>query len=156
MAITQKDKPIFFTDQKSGVGSAVNATGAGTLGSNTNAVTIYTGATTYGSMVTSLLFNTDDTTAGNAYVFIYNGSSVRPLGMVHIPIQSGDIGGLTGAPVVDALAGSGNSLIGLPRDAQGKYYIMLDDGEVLKFAMKAAPTSGKTFYATALVLDGTA
>lgn len=156
MAITQKDKIKFFTDQKSGVGSAVNATGAATLGSNTNAVTIYTGAATYGSIVTSLMFNTDDTAVGNAYVFIYNGSSVRPLGMVHIPIQSGDIGGAAGAAAVDALAGSGNSLIGLPVDSNGKRYIPLEPGEVLKFGMKAAPTAGKTFFATALVLDGTA
>ena len=153
MAITQKDKPVFFTDQKSGSGTRVNGSGAGTLGSDTNGTAIYTGATTYGSMVTALIFNTDDTTAGNAYVYILNGSTVRPLGIVNIPIQSGD---LSTVAAVDALNGSGIRLQGLPRDAWGNQYIMLDDGEVLKFSMKAAPTSGKTFYATCLALDGTA
>ena len=153
MAITQKDKPIFFTDQKSGVATRANGDGAATLGSNTNTAAIYTGATTYGSMVTALLCSTDDTTAGNAYIFIYNGSSVRPLGIVNIPIQSGD---LSTVAAVDLLNGSGVTLVGLPRDAQGKQYIMLDDGEVLKVGMKAAPTAAKTFHFTALVLDGTA
>jgi hypothetical protein len=153
MAITQKDLPKFFTTQKTGVGTRVNADGAGTLGSNTNAATIYTGATTYGSIITSLIFNTDDTTAGNAYVFIYNGSSVRPLGIVNIPIQSGDLGTVA---AVDALSGSGITLQGLPIDSQGNKYIHLEAGEVLKFSMKAAPTAAKTFYATVLALDGTA
>lgn len=153
MSVTQKDKPKFFTAQKSGVGSAINATGAGALGLNTNGVVIATGESTYGSIVTSLLFSTDDTVAGNAYVYIYNGSSVRPLGIVNIPASSGD---LSTIPAVDALLGSGVSLVGLPVDSTGKRYIPLEAGEVLKFSMKAAPSSGKTFYATALILDGTA
>lgn len=153
MAITQKDLVKFFTTQKSGVGTRVNGDGAGTLGSNTNGATIYTGATTYGSIVTSLLFSSDDTAAMQAYVYIYNGSSVRPLGIVNIPIQSGDI--LT-APNIDGLSGSGITLIGLPRDSNGKQFIPLEAGEVLKFSMKAAVTATKTVHCTALVLDGTA
>lgn len=157
MAITQRDKAVFFTVQKSGVATRVNADGAGTLGSNTNGATIYTGATTYGSIVTSLIFNSDDTAVVNAYVYIYNGSSVRPLGMVHIPIQSGDIGGATGAAAVDALSSSGNTLQGLPIDSvTGKRYIPLEAGEVLKFSVKAAVTAAKTVHCTALALDGTA
>jgi len=153
MAITQKDLVKFFTTIKSGIGTRVNADGAGTLGSNTNGVAIYTGVATYGSIVNSLLFSSDDTASMTAYVYIFNGSSVRPLGIVVIPIQSGDI---SAAQSVDALNGSGFTLQGLPRDAQGKQYIPLEPGEVLKFSMKVAVTAAKTVHATALSLDGTA
>jgi len=76
MAILARDKPVFYNELNSGVGTRVNADGAGTLGSNTNGATIYTGGT-YGSIVESLVFSTDDTTAVNAYVYIYTGTTVK-------------------------------------------------------------------------------
>jgi hypothetical protein len=153
MAITQKDLPKFFTSQKSGSGTRVNADGAGALGADTNGVAVYTGVATYGSIVTSLLFSSTDTAAMQVFVYILNGSTVRPLGIVNIPIQSGDV---LNAPSIDAISGSGITIAGLPRDAQGKAFIPLEPGEVLKFSMKAAVTSTKTVIGTALALDGTA
>lgn len=151
MALLARDKAVFYNDLNSGVGTRVNADGAGTLGSNTNGVAIYTGGT-YGSIVESLVFSTDDTTAVNAYVYIYTGTTVKPLGIVNIPIQSGDLGTVAN---VDALAGSGVTLIGLPINAQGKRYIPLKSGDVLKFSVKAAVTAAKTVYGTAIAFDAT-
>jgi hypothetical protein len=151
MAVLARDKPVFYNELNSGVGTRVNADGTGTLGSNTNGTDIYTGGT-YGSIVESLVFSTDDTTAVNAYLYIYTGTTVKPLGIVNIPIQSGDLAGVAN---VDALAGSGVSLIGLPVNAQGKRYIPLKAGDVLKYSTKAEVTSTKSVHATALAFDAT-
>jgi len=150
MAIAQRDKAVFYTTPNTDVGSGTAIT-AGTLGSNTNGVTCFT-AGAYGSIIESLVISTDDTAAVNVWFYIYRGTTVIPLGIVNTPLRSGDLGTVAN---VDALAGSGISLIGLPVNAQGKRFISLEASDVLKFTVLATMTAAKSLYVTAIGFDAT-
>jgi hypothetical protein len=150
MAILARDKAVFYNVPVVAVG-AVTAASAGAMGADTNGVAIVTAAT-YGTRIEALIVNSDDTAAVNAFVYVLDGSTVIPLGIVNVPIQSGD---LSNAPAIDAFAGSGTSLFGLPVNLQGKRFIDLMPGQVLKFSVKANMTAGKSIYFTAIGYNAT-
>jgi hypothetical protein len=142
------EKAKFTNEQNNGVG-VLTAASAGTLGADTNGVAIYT-ANNNGGRVESLMISTDDTAAVNCFIYILNGSSVKPLGIVNVPLNSGNSGSVNN---VDALRGASITLQGLPIDVTGKPYIPLMPNEVLKFSCLANMTAGKKCYATALGAD---
>ena len=150
MAILARDKPVFYNVVNVDVGSGTAIT-AGTLGSNTNGVTCFT-AGTHGAICESIVISTDDTAAVNVWLYIYRGTTVIPLGIVNVPLRSGDLGTVSN---VDALAGSGISLIGLPVNAQGKRYIPLEGGDLIKFAVLANMTAAKNLFVTCIGFDAT-
>lgn len=147
MALTSK--PAFANKPFNSVGSGT-AISAGALGSDTNGVTIYTapntGSYTIGSRVDQIVISTDDTAAVNVFLYIYTGSVVIPLGIVNVPLSSGNSGTVAN---VDALSGSGVTLIGSKLDVTGKRYIDLQAGYLLKFAVLANMTAAKKIYVTA-------
>lgn len=151
MSLTSK--PAFANKPFNAVGSGT-AISAGSLGSDTNGVTVYTapntGAYTIGSRIDHLVISTDDTTAVNVYIYILDGSTVIPLGIVNVPIQSGD---LSTVASVDALSGIGVTILGSKLDASGKRYIDLKAGALLKFAVKASMTAAKKLYVSASGAD---
>jgi hypothetical protein len=150
MAVLARDKAVFYNTPNVDVGSGTALT-AGTLGSNTNGVTCFT-AGAYGAIVESLVISTDDTAAVNVFFYIYRGTTVIPLGIVNVPLRSGDLGTVAN---VDALAGSGISLIGAIVNAQGKRIIVLEASDELKFAVLASMTAAKSIYVTASGFDAT-
>jgi hypothetical protein len=150
MAILVRDKPVFYNVVNVDVGSGTAIT-AGTLGSNTNGVTCFT-AGAYGSICESIVISTDDTAAVNVWLYIYRGTTVIPLGIVNVPLRSGDLGTVAN---VDALVGSGISLIGLPVNAQGKRYIPLEASDLIKFTVLANMTALKSLYVTCIGFDAT-
>jgi len=150
MPVIARDKPVFYNTPNTDVGSGT-AISAGTLGSNTNGVTCFT-AGAYGAIVESLVISTDDTAAVNVWFYIYRGTTVIPLGIVAVALRSGDLGTVAN---VDALAGSGVTLIGLPVNNQGKRFISLEASDVLKFAVLANMTASKSLYVTAMGFDAT-
>jgi hypothetical protein len=150
MAVLARDKAVFYNTPNVDVGSGTALT-AGTLGSNTNGVTCFT-AGAYGAIVESLVISTDDTAAVNVYFYIYRGTTVIPLGIVNVPVQSGDLATVSN---IDALAGSGITLIGSIVNAQGKRIILLEASDELKFAVKANMTAGKNIFVTASGFDAT-
>ncbi len=151
MSLTSK--PAFANKPFAAVGSGTAIT-AGTLGSDTNGVTVYTapntGAYTIGSRIDHLVINTDDTTAVNVFIYIYTGSVVIPLGIVNVAVNSGNI---STAPNIDALSGVGVTLIGTKIDSGGKRYIDLPAGYLLKFAVLATMTAAKKIYVAATGSD---
>jgi hypothetical protein len=116
-----------------------------TLGVDTNGATAYT-AGSAGSDVTSLIASTNDTVAVNVFIWILNGSNVKPLGIVNVPLSSGNAASV---PSVDLIA----SIPGLPLNAQGKRYIPLYASEVLRVGALANLTAAKHCYVTALGSD---
>lgn len=147
MSITGNSMPIYATaTQNSGI-SIVNATGAGTLGSDANGVTIYTAGAS-GSRVYSLMLSTTDTAANNVFLYIKSGANVYPVGQINVPINSGNI---ASTPCVDGL--NSTSCPGLPFDGTGKPYIELAANATLKMSVIAAVTAAKTLYASALGAD---
>lgn len=146
-------KPAFANKPFAAVGSGTAIT-AGTLGSDTNGVTVYTapntGSYTVGSRVDQLVINTDDTTAVNVFIYIYTGSVVIPLGIVNVPINAGNTGTVAN---VDALTGVGITLLGSKIDSAGKRYIDIPAGYLLKFAVLATMTAAKKIYVTASGAD---
>jgi hypothetical protein len=148
MAILARDKAVFYTVPNTDVGSGTNTT-AGALGANTNGVTCFT-AGAYGAIVESLVISTTSTAAVNLFIYIYRGSTVIPLGIVNVPLSSGNLGTVSN---VDALAGSGITLIGLPVNAQGKRFISLEASDELKWAPLATVTGD--VHVTAIGFDAT-
>lgn len=124
-----------------GVGVIAGSSNTVTLGSNTNGATAYT-AGTAGGRVISLTGVTDDTVTVNVFVYIYRGTTVIPLGLVNIPLSSGN----TNAARYNVDFLDGVNILGLPIDQCGKRYIPLMPNDVLKVGALANLSSGKTAW----------
>ncbi len=145
--LTSGALPKYANVPNSGVGIITASSNTVTLGSNTNAATVYT-AGSLGGRVYSLVANTDDTTAVNVVLFIYSGSTVRPLGIVNVPISSGNVANTLNVNMLDSAV-----LKGLPVDSANNRYIPLAASEILKAGALANLTTAKTCYVTALGSD---
>lgn len=143
MALTNGQIPIVANVINSGVG-VLTGTTIGTLGSNTNGVTIYT-AGNKGGRVISLMASTDDTVTINVFLYIYRGTTVIPIGMVNIPLSSGNTN--AARYPVDFL--SGTNLPGLPLDNLGRQYIPLIANDILKASTLANLSSTKSAWISA-------
>lgn len=125
--------------------STVGATALGVDGIAADAKVCYT-AGAYGGIVESLMVSTNDTAAVNLLVYAMDGADVHPLGLVNIPLSSGNASGVAN---VDVLAG----LIGLPKNTGGNKYIPLRAGMTLKVAVLAAMTANKILVAKTTGVD---
>lgn len=96
--------------------STVGATALGVDGAAADAKACYT-AGAYGGMVECVSFTTDDTAAVNARLYILDGATVKPVGIINVPINSGNAASVKN---VDGLA----SIEGLPVNASFKKYIL--------------------------------
>lgn len=124
--------------------AVLTGTTIGTLGSNTNGTTIYT-AGSQGGRVISLTGATNDTVTTNVFVYILRGATVIPVGLVNIPLSSGN----TNAArfVVDFLNGS--NITGLPVDNTGRQYIPLMPNDILRATTLANLSGGTSAWLTA-------
>jgi hypothetical protein len=126
MALTPGQIPVLANVPNSGVAQLTGTT-VGTLGSNTNGTTIYT-AGALGGRVYSLTGVTSSTVIVNTYIYILRGATVVPIGLVSIPLSSGNT--LAVRYNVDYL--DGVNILGLPVDNTGKRYIPLQPNDVLR------------------------
>jgi hypothetical protein len=136
--------PVYAVTPLTGVGVIAASSNTVTLGSNTNAATIVTAGAS-GARVYSLMASTDDTVTVNVFLFIYNGTTVQPLGLVNVPLSSGNTNAARFP--VDFLNPS--NLPGLPLDNTAKPYIELGPNDVLKCGALANLTAAKTCWVTA-------
>lgn len=144
MALSAGQIPKVANVPNGGVGVITASANTVTLGSNTNAATAYT-AGTAGGRVMSLTAVTDDTVTVNVFVFIYRGSTVIPLGLVNVPLSSGN----TNAARFNVDFLDGINIAGLPIDNTGKRYIPLMPNDVLKVGALANLTAAKTCWVQA-------
>jgi len=119
----------------------LTGTSIGTLGSNTNGVTIYTTGAD-GGRVMSLTATTDDTVTVNVFIYILRGATVIPLGLVNIPLSSGN----TNAARFNVDFLNGTNIVGLPLDNTGRQYIPLMPNDVLRCTSLANLTAAKTCW----------
>ena len=141
MALSAGQIPLVANIPNGGVGLIVGSSNTVTLGSNTNGVTVYT-AGTKGGRVMSLTAVTDDTVTVNVFVYIYRGTTVIPIGLVNVPLSSGN----TNAARFNVDFLDGVNILGLPIDNTGKRYIPLMANDVLKIGALANLTSAKTCW----------
>jgi hypothetical protein len=140
---------VRVANQPSGGVAVLTGTTIGTLGSNTNGTTIFT-AGTYGSRVISLTGTTDDTVTINVFVYILRGgSTVIPIGLVNIPVSSGNT--FAARFAVDFL--NGTNIPGLPLDNTGRQYIPLLAGDVLRATTLANLSATRSCFLKADGLD---
>jgi hypothetical protein len=144
MALEAAYKPKVANVPNGGVGKILAATGAATLGNDANGIDVYTAGAS-GGRIYSLIGTTDDTVTSNVFVWILDGSTVKPLGLVNIPLSSGNTNAARFA--VDFL--DGVNLPGLPIDNTGKRYIALKANEKLRVGVLAALTTAKSDWITA-------
>jgi hypothetical protein len=147
MALAANQIPIVANVIKSGVG-VLTGTTIGTLGSNTNGITIYTAGTS-GGRVISLMASTDDTVTINVFLYILRGATVVPIGLVNIPLSSGNTNAARFP--VDFL--NGTNLPGLPIDNTGRQYIPLLANDVLRATSLANLSASKSAWLTAHCAD---
>lgn len=144
MALSAGQIPKVANVPNGGVGVIAASSNTVTLGSNTNGATAYT-AGTAGGRVMSLTAVTDDTVTVNVFVYIYRGSTVIPLGLVNVPLSSGN----TNAARFNVDFLDGINIVGLPIDNTGKRYIPLMPNDVLKVGALANLTAAKTCWVQA-------
>jgi hypothetical protein len=147
MGLTAGQIPKLANVLNGGVG-VLTGTTIGTLGSNTNGVTIYTAGAS-GGRVLSLMASTDDTVTVNVFLYIYRGTTVIPIGMVNIPLSSGNTNAARFP--VDFL--NSLNLPGLPIDNTGRQYIPLLASDVLKASTLANLTATKSAWINASGAD---
>jgi hypothetical protein len=139
MALTNGQIPVLANVPNSGV-AVITGTTIGTLGSDTNGVVGYT-AGSLGGRVYSLTAVTNSAVTVNTYVYILRGAQVVPVGLVNIPVSSGNT--LAAKFNVDYL--DGINITGLPLDNTGKRYIPLQGGDRLKFSTIINIASGSAW-----------
>ncbi len=140
MPLTNGQIPRVANVPNGGV-AVLTGTTIGTLGSNTNGVTGYT-AGSQGGRIMSLTATTDDATTVNVFVYIYRGTTVIPVGLVNVPLSSGNT--FTARFAVDFL--NGVNIPGLPIDNTGRQYIPLMPNDVLKFTTLANLSATKSCW----------
>ncbi len=146
MSLTAGQKPVFANViSTQGVAIITASLNTVTLGVDSSGATAYT-AGSLGSQVVSLLASTNDTVTVNVFIWALNGATVRPIGLVNVPLSAGNASGVAS---IDLIAG----LSGLPIDNTGKRYIQLYNGEVLRVGALANLTTAKTCYVTAIGRD---
>jgi len=144
MSLSAGQIPKVANVPNGGVGVIAASSNTVTLGSNTNGATAYT-AGTAGGRVMSLTAVTDDTVTVNVFVYIYRGTTVIPLGLVNVPLSSGN----TNAARFNVDFLDGINIVGLPIDNTGKRYIPLMPNDVLKVGALANLTAAKTCWVQA-------
>lgn len=144
MALSAGQIPKVANVPNGGVALIAASANTVTLGSNTNGATAYT-AGTAGGRVMSLTAVTDDTVTVNVFVYIYRGSTVIPLGLVNVPLSSGN----TNAARFNVDFLDGINIVGLPIDNTGKRYIPLMPNDLLKVGALANLTAAKTCWVSA-------
>lgn len=144
MALSAGQIPKVANVPNGGVALIAASANTVTLGSNTNAATAYTAGAS-GGRVMSLTAVTDDTVTVNVFVFIYRGSTVIPIGLVNVPLSSGN----TNAARFNVDFLDGVNIVGLPLDNTGKRYIPLMPNDVLKVGALANLTAAKTCWVQA-------
>ena len=144
MALTAGELLKLANVPNGGVGLIVASANTVTLGSNTNGATCYTAGAS-GGRVMSLTAVTDDTVNVNVFVYIYRGTTVIPLGLVNVPLSSGN----TNAARFNVDFLDGINIVGLPIDNNFKRYIPLMPNDVLKVGALANLTAAKTCWVKA-------
>jgi hypothetical protein len=140
---------VRVANQPNGGVAVLTGTTIGTLGSNTNGTTIEA-AGTYGTRIISLTATSNDTVARDVFVYILRGgSTVIPLGLVNVPLSSGNTTAARFA--VDFL--NGTNIPGLPLDNTGRQYIPLLGGDVLRATTLTALTGGASIFIQSSGLD---
>lgn len=147
MALSANQIPIVANVVRSGIG-VLTGTTLGQLGSNTNGVTIYT-AGSAGGRVISLMASTNDTVTVNVFLYILRGATVVPIGLVNIPLSSGNTNAARFP--VDFL--NGVNLPGLPIDNTGRQYIPLIANDVLRATTLANLSASQSAWITAHCAD---
>ena len=144
MALSAGQIPRVANVPNGGVALIAASSNTVTIGVNTNGATAYT-AGSAGGRVMSLTAVTDDTVTVNVFVWILRSSTVIPIGLVNVPLSSGN----TNAARFNVDFLDGINIVGLPIDNTGKRYIPLLAGDVLRVGALANLTAAKTCWVSA-------
>ncbi len=148
MSLSAGQIPLVANVPNGGVALIQASSNTVTLGSDTNGATAYTAGAS-GGRVLSLTAVTDDTVTVNVFVYILRSATVIPLGLVNVPLSSGN----TNAARFNVDFLDGINILGLPIDNTGKRYIPLKGNDVLKVGALANLTAAKTCWVHASGAD---
>lgn len=145
--LTAGEIPKYSNVPNGGVALIAASSNTVAIGVDTNGASCYTAGSS-GGRVYALLASTNDTVTVNVFVWILRGSTVIPLGLVNVPLSSGNV-----TAVANVTFLNGTVLAGLPYDNQGNKYIPLNANDVLRVGALANLTSGKTCWVSAIGSD---
>lgn len=144
MSLSAGQIPLVANVLNGGVALIAASANTVTIGVNTNGANAYTAGAS-GGRVMSLTAVTDDTVTVNVFVWILRGATVIPLGLVNVPLSSGN----TNAARFNVDFLDGVNILGLPIDNTGKRFIHLMAGDVLRVGALANLTAAKTCWVSA-------
>lgn len=144
MSLTAGQIPKLANVPNGGVALITASSNTVTIGVNTNGVSAYTAGTS-GGRVMSLTAVTDDTVTLNVFVWILRNTTVIPIGLVNVPLNSGN----TNAARYNIDFLDGVNIVRLPIDNTGKRYIPLLANDVLRVGALANLTAAKTCWVSA-------
>lgn len=135
----------------SGVAAVTASANIVAAGLDANGLAAYTAGSS-GGRVYTLLATNNDTVAVNLILYILDGASVLPLGMVLVPASSGNLAATPNVNLLDPNNAT-QKLVGLMVDENGNRYIPLKASQVLKCGSLAGLTALKVCYVTAIGAD---
>ena len=151
MSLAAVNLPKYATTINGGVcqigysGYTVQPTTLGVDGGSNDCKVCYT-AGAFGGIVETLIASTNDTAAVNVFIYLLSGTTVHPLGIVNVPLSSGNAANV---PSVDLI----NGISGLPINSAYKKYIPLQANMNLKVGVLAAMTANKFLLVKSTGLD---
>lgn len=148
MGLTAGQIPRVANVLNSGVAKLSGSLNVVTIGVDTNGVTTYT-AGSQGGRVISMMGSTDDTVTSNIFVWINRSSTIIPVGLVNIPLSSGNTN-VARFPV-DFL--NGTNLPGLPVDNTGRQYIPLLANDTLRVGASGSFSANRSAWISSHGLD---
>lgn len=148
MAIEIDEKPWYHNIIYKKVAKFPASTSAGSLGSDSNGVAIHT--FTNQGFVASVKCSSSDATNNGVFLYVLDGSTVIPEGIVSIPLNSGNSLSVAN---VDGLANSGVTSIGDWIEQNGKRVIPCSSGQVFKAALQTATAASEEIYVTCVIYE---
>lgn len=139
--MAENNDPKYATEIETWHNQVTNPGAATVGGPNTNyntiltAPTITSGKNGGGVLVDSIIISSTDTTNRNLILARMSATTIRHIGVVPLPANSGSNGTVVSVDPLD-----GSFIKGLPINNQGKRYIRLKPGESLVWGLLAAAT----------------
>jgi len=148
MAIEADEKPRYYNIIYKKVAKFAASTSAGTLGADTNGVLIHT--FTNDGFVAAIKCSSSDATNNGVFLYVKDGSTIMPEGIVSIPLNSGN--SLT-VSQVDGLANSGITSRGDWIEQNGKRVIPVRGGQDFKCSLQTATAASEEIYVTCAIFE---
>jgi len=148
MAIEADEKARYYNIIFKKVAKFPASQGAGTLGADTNGVSIHT--FTNDGFVASIKISSSDAQNNGVFIYVKESATIIPEGSISVPLNSGNTAGVAN---IDGLANSGISSRGDWIEQNGKRVIPVKAGQEFKASLITLLGVGEEVYVTCAIYE---